>query len=73
MEQQNRRNLTDGRVRIIFDEEDRVRADNYQESRDQDRDDLERECVRQSHCMEHVKNGQFSRISQEKVSLLMAQ
>lgn len=60
MEQQNRKNLTDGRIRISYDDDDLVRADNYQETRDQDRDDLERECLRTTNYIEHVKNGKFS-------------
>jgi hypothetical protein len=72
MEQQNRKNLTDGRIRISYDDDDLVRADNYQETRDQDRDDLERECLRTTNYIEHVKNGKFSQIGLETVSTLLA-
>lgn len=65
MEQQNRKPLTNGRIKIPYDQDDQVRQDNYQETRDQDRDDLERECIRKTNYIEHVKSGQFSSIDPE--------
>lgn len=71
MEQQNRKNLTDGRVVVHFEEEDLVKVDNPQDIRDQDRDDLERECTLATSYLENVSSGRFRKVEQETVRLLL--